>query len=219
MNNLFIKNKKYLYLISPSNLLSKELPLKNFLIILNKILKTKKIRIFQLRLKNKKKIQILNSLKEINLLCKKYKTLCFINDYVDKKILNFCDGVHLGQKDLSKNKIKKIIEKKKFIGITCHNSNVLAKKALKYKPNYISFRSIFPSETKKNKYYAKIKNINVFKKKFDIPCAVIGGINTANCKKILKTKCDLYAVSSGVWNFEKGPLTAVNLLYKILNKK
>ena len=39
-----------------------------------------------------------------------------------------------------------------------------------------------------------------------------------NCKKILKTNCDLYAVCSGVWNFKEGPLVAVNLFNKILNK-
>ena len=139
MNNLFINNKKYLYLITPPNLLTKRLLLKNFLIILEKVLKTKKVKYLQLRLKNKKKNQVLNCLKKINFLCKKYKTICFINDYTDNKILNFCDGVHLGQKDLSKNKIKKILLQKKYLGITCHNSENFAKKALKYNPTYILF--------------------------------------------------------------------------------
>ena len=218
MNNLFTKNKKYLYLITPPNLLTKKLSLKNFLIILDKVLKTKKVKFLQLRLKNKKKDEILNSIKKINNICKKHKTLCFINDYADNKILEFCDGVHLGQSDLSKNKVKRIITKNKFLGISCHNSNILAKKATEYKPFYISFGSFFTSETKKNKYHATIQNINWFKKKFNLPCAAIGGIKIENCKKILKTNCDLYAVCSGVWNFKEGPLVAVNLFNKILNK-
>ena len=44
MDDFFKKNKKYLYLITPSNLLTKELTLKKYLIILNKVLKTKKIK-------------------------------------------------------------------------------------------------------------------------------------------------------------------------------
>ena len=32
-----------------------------------------------------------------------------MNDYTDNKILDVCDGVHLGQKDLTINKEKKII--------------------------------------------------------------------------------------------------------------
>ena len=48
------------------------------------------------------------------ILCKKYKTLCLINDCADSNILNNCDGVHLGQKDISNQKIKRILAKKKF---------------------------------------------------------------------------------------------------------
>ena len=218
MNNLFTKNKKYLYLITPPNLLTKKLSLKNFLIILDKVLKTKKVNFLQLRLKNKKKNQVLNCLKKINFLCKKYKTICFINDYTDNKILNFCDGVHLGQKDLSKNKIKKILLQKKYLGITCHNSENFAKKALKYNPTYISFGSFFNSKTKKIQYFANLKNISWFIKKFNVPCAAIGGINIKNCRKLLKTNFRLFAVCSGIWNYKKGPEIAVKELYKLINK-
>ena len=87
MDDFFKKNKKYLYLITPSNLLTKELTLKKYLIILNKVLKTKKIKLLQLRLKNKNKKQILNTLKKINIICKKHNTLIFINDYFK---INLC---------------------------------------------------------------------------------------------------------------------------------
>ena len=219
MNNLFKKKKKYLYLITPSELLTKRLPLKKYLVILNKVLKTKKIKFLQLRLKNKSEIQILNALKKINLICKKYKTIFFINDFANEKILKFCDGVHLGQKDISKNKVNKILSNKKFLGITCNNSKDFVKKAIDLKPNYISFGSFFNTKTKKTKYRATIKNINWFKKNFSLPCAAIGGLNSKNCKKIVKTECDLLAISSGIWNFKKGPIEAVNLFNKILNKK
>jgi len=219
MDDFFKKNKKYLYLITPSNLLTKELTLKKYLIILNKVLKTKKIKLLQLRLKNKNEKQILNTLKKINIICKKHNTLIFINDYVNDKILNSCDGVHLGQKDITKKKIQKIISKKKLLGLTCHNSKYLVKKMMVYKPNYISFGSFFPSKTKKTQYKATIKIINWFKKNFKLPCVAIGGITLNNCNKILKTNCNLIAVSSGVWDFEAGPIKAVNLFNKILNKK
>ena len=219
MDNFFKKKKKFLYLITPPELLTQRLPLKNYLITLDQVLKTKKVKFLQLRLKNKKEIQVLYVLKKINLLCKKYKTIFFINDYNSDKILKFCDGVHLGQKDISKNKINRILSKKKFLGITCHNSKDLVKKAMDYKPNYISFGSFFKTKTKKIKHKATVKNINWFKKNFSLPCAAIGGISSKNCKKIIKTECDLLAISSGIWNFKKGPIEAVNLFNKILNKK
>ena len=219
MNNYFKKKKKYLYLITPSELLRKKLPLKKYLVILNKVLKTKKIKFLQLRLKKKSEKKILYALKKISLLCKKNKTILFINDYSNDEILKFCDGVHLGQKDISKKKVHEILSKKKFLGITCHNSKDFVHKAIDFKPNYISFGSFFNTKTKKTKYRATVKNINWFKKNFKIPCAAIGGINVSNCSKILTTDCDLLAVSSGVWNYKEGPVKAVNLFNKILNKK
>ena len=105
------------------------------------------------------------------------------------------------------------------MGITCHNSKNIVRKVIVYKPSYISFGSFFNTKTKKVKHRATIKNINWFKKKFNLPCVAIGGINLKNCNKILKTDCNLLAVSSGIWNFKKGPIEAVNLFHKILNKK
>ena len=129
MNNLFKKKKKYLYLITPSELLTKKLPLKEYLVILNEVLKTKKIKFLQLRLKNKSKTRVLDALKKISFLCKKNKTIFFMNDYSNDQILKFCDGVHLGQKDISKSKVDRILSKKKFLGITCHNSKNCVKKS------------------------------------------------------------------------------------------
>ena len=219
MNNLFKKKKKYLYLITPTELLTKKLPLKKYLVILNEVLKTKKIKFLQLRLKNKSETRVLDALKKISFLCKKNKTIFFMNDYSNNQVLKFCDGVHLGQKDISKNKVGKILLKKKFLGITCHNSKDFVKKAIDLKPNYISFGSFFNTKTKKTTYKATVKNIKWFKKNFNLPCAAIGGINSENCKKIVKSECDLLAVSSGIWNFKKGPIEAINLFNKILNKK
>jgi len=219
MDNFFKKKKKFLYLITPPELLTQGLPLKNYLITLDQVLKTKKVKFLQLRLKNKKEIQVLYVLKKINLLCKKYKTIFFINDYASENFLKFCDGVHLGQKDISKSKINRILSKKKFLGITCHNSKDLVKKAMDYKPNYISFGSFFKTKTKKIKHKATVKDINWFKKNFSLPCAAIGGVNLENCNKILKTECNLFAVSSGIWKSEKGPIKTVNLFHKILNEK
>ena len=90
---------------------------------------------------------------------------------------------------------------------------------MNFKPNYVSFGSFFNTKTKKTKFKATIRNINWFKKNFDLPCVAIGGISSENCKKIVESECDLLAVSSGVWSFKKGPVEAVNLFNEILNKK
>ena len=65
------------------------------------------------------------------------------------------DGCHLGQKDMNIKMAKKILGKK-IIGITCHNSINLAKKAIKAKVDYIAFGAFNQSKTKKTKYLSLI---------------------------------------------------------------
>ena len=60
--------------------------------------------------------------------------------------------------------IAKKILGKKIIGITCHNSMNLAKKAIKAKADYIAFGAFNQSKTKKTKYEASVKILNKVKK-------------------------------------------------------
>ena len=75
---------------------------------------------------------------------------------------------------------------KKIIGVTCHNSINLAKKAIKCKANYIAFGAFYPSKTKKTKYKASTNIINKVKKLSKTPVVAIGGINSYNYKNLLK---------------------------------
>ena len=98
-----IKRKKFIYLISPSKIN------KLFYQDLIKVLKQKKVSFFQLRLKKeslKKKLIIGRKIKRI---CKRYNVKFLINDdvFIAKK-LN-ADGCHLGQKDMSIIKARKLI--------------------------------------------------------------------------------------------------------------
>ena len=200
-------NKKFIYLISPNKIKDNL-----FYYYLEQVFKTRKISFFQLRLKketNKNKITIG---KKIQRICKKYKVKFLINDDpILTKKLN-ADGCHLGQKDMSILKAKKIL-KNKIIGITCHNSINLAKKAIKAKADYLAFGAFYSSNTKKIKYKAKLKILNLAKKITNIPIVAIGGINFENYKKLLLKKANFLAISSYIWNNKKyKPIEAVKKL-------
>ena len=172
-----INKKKFIYLISPN-----KLP-QNFYKNLRLIFKTGKICYFQLRLKNysihqKNIIGI-----KIKNICKKNKVKFIINDDPLLALKLDADGCHLGQKDMNIKKAKKILGKK-IIGITCHNSMNLAKKAIKAKADYIAFGAFNQSKTKKTKHVASIKILNEVKKFTEIPTVAIGGINAVNYKNI-----------------------------------
>jgi thiamine-phosphate pyrophosphorylase len=200
-------NKKFIYLISP-NKIKNDIFYDDLALVFN----TKKISFFQLRLKketNKNKLEIG---KKIQKICRKYKVKFLINDEptIAKK-LN-ADGCHLGQKDMNILKARKVL-KKKIIGVTCHNSISLAKKAIIDGADYLAFGAFYSSKTKKIKYKASIKILKLAKKITSKPIVAIGGINLSNYKKLLLNKANFLAISGYIWNNKKyKPLKAIKKL-------
>ena len=198
--------KKFIYLISPTKIK------KSFYQDLIKVLKQKKVCFFQLRLKKeslKKKLMIGEKIKKI---CKKFNVKFIINDDVSiAKKLN-ADGCHLGQKDMSIIKARRLIGNK-IIGVTCHNSIRLAKIAVKNKADYIALGAFNNSKTKKIKYMASSNLIKKVKKITKTPVVAIGGINSDNYKKLLLNKANFLAISGYIWNNEKlKPNEAIKIL-------
>jgi thiamine-phosphate pyrophosphorylase len=203
---LKINKKKFIYLISPNKIPN------YFYYNLKSILTTKKVSFFQLRLKNysfKKKLIIGKKIKNI---CKKNKVKFIINDDPLLALKLSADGCHLGQKDMSIKTAKKILGKK-IIGITCHNSLNLAKKAIKAKADYIAFGAFNQSKTKKTKYVASVKILNKVKKFTNTPIVAIGGINDVNYKNLLLNNANFLAISSYIWKNKKyKPIQAIERL-------
>ena len=188
--------RKFIYLISPNIIKN------NFFSELEKVLSKGKIQFFQLRLKNttlEKKIYFGKKIKKI---CKKFKVKFLINDdpWLAKN-LN-ADGCHLGQKDTDILNARKILGKK-IIGITCHNSIVLAKRAIKNKADYLAFGAFFPTKTKRARFKASMTILKKIKKITKKPIVVIGGINDKNYKNLLLNNADFLAISSYIFNNKK----------------
>ena len=201
-----VNKKKFIYLISPnkiSNLFFKDLVI---------ILKTKKVSFFQLRLKNASFDEKFLIGKKIKKICKKYGVKFLINDDILLAKKLDADGCHLGQKDVGIFQARKIL-KKKIIGITCHNSMNLAKKAIKAKADYIAFGAFNQSKTKKTKYVASVKILNKVKKFTKTPTVAIGGINAVNYKNLLLNNANFLAISGYIWKNKKyKPLQAIERL-------
>tara|TARA_Y100000590_G_scaffold385664_1_gene457931 strand:- start:195 stop:809 length:615 start_codon:yes stop_codon:yes gene_type:complete len=187
------KTKKFIYLISPNKIL-----LKNFYKILGNLFKTQKINFFQLRLKNEKKNKIIKIAKKMKKITKKYNVKLIINDdpYLANKIN--ADGCHIGQKDFDIKKARKILNNK-ILGVTCHNSINLVRKAIKNGADYIALGAFFPSKTKKVKFFADFKTLKRVKKFSKIDLVAIGGINSQNYRKVLLNNANFLAISSYIW--------------------
>jgi len=198
---------KFVYLISPNKIEND-----NFYTDLALVFSSKKVNFFQLRLKKEKSRDRLIIGKKIQIICKKYKVKFLINDdpLLAKK-LN-ADGCHLGQKDMDLINARKIL-KNKIIGVTCHNSINLAKKAIKAGADYLAFGAFYTSKTKIVKYRANLTILKSVKKITSLPIVAIGGIKFNNYKKLLLNKANFLAISGYVWNNKKyKPLEAIKKL-------
>ena len=181
--------KKLVYLVSPNKINQ------NFYAILDNVLSFKNVKFFQLRLKKVSQKNFLNISKNIRKITTKHKVNFIINDYFLMTSKVKADGCHMGQLDGS----IKIARKKlrgKILGITCHNSKILANNAIENKADYIAFGSFFKSRLKPN---AKKANFNILKwakKNIKKPIIAIGGINNFNYKILLKSGAKYIAISS-----------------------
>ena len=190
-------NKKFIYLISPNKIDNE-----SFYNSLNLVLRSKKVKFFQLRLKKesiKKKAIIA---KKILKICKKNKVKFIINDNPNLALKVNAHGCHLGQKDINILEAKKIL-KNKIIGVTCHNSIKLARNALLNGADYIALGAFYKTKTKKVIHKADIKILKKIKKSINLPIVAIGGINEKNYKKLLLNKADFLAISGYIWNNKK----------------
>ena len=198
--------KQFIYLISPEKINENK-----FYKELNQVLKTKKIKFFQLRLKKITNNNLIKISKKVKKITKQNKVKFLINDkpLIAKEI--GADGCHIGQKDISYKNSRKILGNNKIIGITCHNSKRLALKAKNNKANYIALGSFYKSFTKKTPYKANLEILRWAKKKINMPTVAIGGINNSNYKKILSNGANFIACSNYVWNNKKiDPVSAIN---------
>tara|TARA_B100001057_G_scaffold114927_1_gene113393 strand:+ start:2919 stop:3521 length:603 start_codon:yes stop_codon:yes gene_type:complete len=188
--------KKLVYLISPNKINNK------FYSDLERVLSHKNVGFFQLRLKNMRDDKLLKISNKIKKITTKYKVKLIINDNYILAAKVKADGCHMGQSDglfkIARNKLKN-----KILGISCHNSRTLAKKAVINKADYVAFGSFFKSKLKPK---AKRANLNILrwaKRNIKKPIVVIGGINNRNYKKLINTGAKYIAISSFIWDNPK----------------
>ena len=188
--------KRLVYLISPNKIDQ------NFYTSLDKVLSFKNVKFFQLRLKNvsqKKHINICNKIRKITT---KHKVKFIINDNFTLTSKVKANGCHMGQQDGSFKIARKKLQGK-ILGITCHNSKVLANEAIGLEADYIAFGSFFKSRLKPGAKKANLQILKWAKKNIKKPIVVIGGINNINYKKLMREGAKYIALSSFIWDNPK----------------
>lgn len=157
--------------------------------------------IVQLRDKTSDTSTLIATGKRLHTICQQHKVPLIINDRVDVALAVGCEGVHLGQDDMSITSARQILGHDKVIGATVSSVDE-ARIAVESGADYLGIGTLYATATKKNT--KDIIGINGIRKILhyldqendpsrNIKTVCIGGVNGSNIRLIHQR---LYAPSS-----------------------
>lgn len=168
--------------------------------------------IVQLRMKKAKLSQFIETGRKLKAVCRKYKVPFIINDRVDIALLLNADGVHVGQSDFPAREARRLLGKKKIIGVSAENLSE-ALTAQKDGADYLGLQAVFPTSSKDD--VGGILGLEGLKEictRIQIPAVGIGGITLENAKSVVESGASGIAVISAVSMAENPRKAAEKLL-------
>lgn len=155
------------------------------------------VRFFQYRSKSGPRRAVYETSLRLASLANKSGALFFVNDHADIAAAVDADGVHLGQDDLPIEHARKLLGKKKLIGISTH-SREQAVAAETSGADYIGFGPIFASTTKDAGRVQGCAGITLIKQAVSIPVIAIGGITHEKVWDVISAGADGVAVIAAI---------------------
>jgi thiamine-phosphate pyrophosphorylase len=173
--------------------------------------------VIQLREKGLADREWLRLARDVRILTAQARVPLILNDRVDLARLASCDGVQLGQDDLSVRDARRILGPTSLIGISTHDRTQLDA-AILSGANYLGVGPVFPSPTKEfsESELAGLAYVRLAAESTSLPWFAIGGINEENIDRVLEAGATRVAVSAAVIRADH-PRRAVSRLKSILN--
>ncbi|MGL6106239.1 thiamine phosphate synthase [Romboutsia sp.] len=159
------------------------------------------IKTIQLREKDFLGNEFLERAYNLRVLTRKYDALLIINDRVDIAMLVDADGVHVGQKDIPANEVRRLIGPDKILGVSAKNITQ-AKKAKEDGADYIGVGAMFTTSTKLDADSVSKDDLKKIMDEVDIPIICIGGITLENKGELDNFNVAGYAVVSAILGAE-----------------
>ncbi|MBI5560402.1 MAG: thiamine phosphate synthase [Deltaproteobacteria bacterium] len=159
-------------------------------------------RVVQLRAKSVPSGEFLGYARTLRTLTSRRNVLFIVNDRADIALLSGADGVHLGQEDIPVDAVRRLLGKRRIIGLSTHTMKEARKAEEFFKEgsiDYISFGPVFPTDTKTDaRRVVGLERLKDVKMSVTVPVVAIGGITGKNILKVVRTGADGAAVISGV---------------------
>jgi thiamine-phosphate pyrophosphorylase len=142
--------------------------------------------ILQLRAKHQPPRDTLELLQQLLPLCRASGTLLFANDRPDLALLAGCDGVHVGQDDLSPHDVRRLAPSLR-VGVSTHDETQLDA-ALAARPEYVAFGPVFSTLSKENPDpelgLVRVASAANRARRASIPLVVIGGLTLSHAPEL-----------------------------------
>lgn len=113
-------------------------------------------------------------------ICRAHGAIFLVNDDVESAVAAGADGVHLGQSDGDVVWARERLGRDAVIGVTCHDSLTLARRARAQGADYVAFGRFFPSASKPEAPPASLETLRAARAELSIPIVAIGGITAHN---------------------------------------
>jgi thiamine-phosphate pyrophosphorylase len=123
-----------------------------------------------------------------------------LNDRADLAVLAGCDGVHVGQEDLSPADARHVIGPDRVVGVSTHNDDQVRVAAASV-ADYVAIGPVFATGTKANPDpVVGLEGVRRARALTNKPLVAIGGITRANARSVIEAGADSVAVISGLFS-------------------
>ncbi|HEX6442415.1 MAG TPA: thiamine phosphate synthase [Stellaceae bacterium] len=163
----------------------------------------------QLRLKDTDDDAIRRAARILQPIAQERGVAFIMNDRPDLAAELDCDGVHVGEEDMSYAEARRLLGPDRIVGVTCGDSRHRAVVAAEAGADYVAFGAFFPSGTKAAKHRASPDIVRDWSETTVVPCVAIGGITQENCGSLVEAGADFLAVIGAIWSYPQGPRAAV----------
>jgi len=160
------------------------------------------VKVIQYRSKSINAKEMYHEAHKLRQICLNYPDVKFlVNDRVDIALAVDADGVHLGQDDMPYPVARKLLGKKKIIGISTHSVKE-ARLAEFSNVDYIGVGAIFATTTKDGVTPKGVGLIKDITDVVNIPVVAIGGINMENFESVINSGANSLCSISDVISHE-----------------
>ena len=137
-----------------------------------------------------------------------------MNDRADLCLAAGCDGLHVGQDDLSPALARSVIGTKMLLGVSTHNLEQL-READAATVDYIAFGPVFATSSKRNPgAVVGLEGLRAARAATSKPLVAIGGITRANACAVVQAGADSVAV---IADLVSSPRQAVQEFLRLLD--